>query len=184
MSKTVSKCDFCYLLDFIQRVRWSRRSVKRKTKAVNNAFIQQMWSQLLKNCRSADDLHTHLLSSSSTRSPRQVQLTLPLGVSRQRSPQPPFMFRQGDSSPSMTVTQMWLDGQLKQLKSNKKGQMHSWGTSDIPSLEPLFSEVLWLHVMTYWTGMQLSQLLTHITHTTSAIKWSGVAFLTIWRTDY
>lgn len=45
------------------------------------------------------DLHTHLLSSSSTRSPRHVQLTLPSDVSRQRSPQPPFMWRQGDSSP-------------------------------------------------------------------------------------
>lgn len=44
-----------------------------------------------------DDLHTHLLSSKSTRSPRQVQLTLPYGVSRQRSPQPPFMCLHGDS---------------------------------------------------------------------------------------
>lgn len=49
--------------------------------------------------RAEEDLHTHLLSSSSTRWPRHVQLTLPCGVSRQRSPQPPFMRRQGDSSP-------------------------------------------------------------------------------------
>lgn len=49
------------------------------------------------------DLHTHLLLSNSTRCPRQVQLTLPSGVSRQRSPQPPFMCRHGDSSPSITI---------------------------------------------------------------------------------
>lgn len=53
-------------------------------------------------CDAAHDLHTHLLLSNSTRSPRQVQLTLPCGVRRQRSPQPPFTCRHGDRSPSIT----------------------------------------------------------------------------------
>lgn len=133
-------------------------------------------------CRSFDDLHTHLLSSRSTRSPRQVQLTLPLGVSRQRSPQPPFMFRQGDNSPSTTITQTRLDGQ-KQFKSTQKiGQMHSWGPSGVSSPDLLFIKVL------RWPTEQAcnyhSYLLKQITHTTSAIKWSGVASPTLWRTNY
>lgn len=68
-----------------------------------------------------DDLHTHLLSSSSTRSPRQVQFTFPCGVRRQRSPQPPFMCRQGDCSPSITIKQNWLGGQEKSRDKNLPG---------------------------------------------------------------
>ncbi len=45
------------------------------------------------------NLHTHLLSSSSIRPPRQLQLTVPSGVRRHRSPQPPFWTLHGDSSP-------------------------------------------------------------------------------------
>lgn len=129
-------------------------------------------------CRFADDLHTHLLSSSSTRSPRQVQLTLPWGVSRQRSPQPPFMFRQGDSSPS--TTQRRLDGE-KQSKSNQEEQMHSWGTPDETSPQPLFAT---MGVTRCYDPEWKSQLLRHITHTTSLVKWSPAAFLTIWRAGY
>lgn len=48
------------------------------------------------------DLHTHLLSSSISLSPLQLQLTVPWGVRRQRSWHPPFSTVQGDSSPGKT----------------------------------------------------------------------------------
>lgn len=84
------------------------------------------------------DLHTHLLSFNSTRSPRQVQLTLPSGVRRQRSPQPPFMCRHGDSSPSITVKQNPLSSQRQSKVKSPLGytlldvisitcSIHSWG---------------------------------------------------------
>lgn len=128
------------------------------------------------------DLHTHLLSSRSTRSPRQVQLTLPLGVSRQRSPQPPFMFRQGDNSPSTTITQIrWAET----VQINSKNRTHT----------PLRAIRCQQSGTVAYRGVVMrrpteracnyrSYLLIHITHTTPAIKWSGVAFPTLWRTNY
>lgn len=111
-------------------------------------------------CRLADDLHTHRLSSSSTRSPRQVQLTLPWGVSRQRSPQPPFMFRQGDSSPSTTTTQTPLEAE-KQLKS-KKNKCIPEERQSKPARNHC---LLWWGDSQLWPSMKLLQLLRHITHT-------------------
>lgn len=62
------------------------------------------WKKVQENEREkqrerVQDLHTHLLSSSNIRSPRQVQFTTPSGVKRQRSWHPPLFTLQGDDSP-------------------------------------------------------------------------------------
>lgn len=118
-------------------------------------------------CRLADDLHTHRLSSSSTRSPRQVQLTLPWGVSRQRSPQPPFMFRQGDSSPSTTTTQTPLDGPKRTIEIKfKKKKKRNKCTPAEHQRKPVCNHcsLRWGDSL-LWPSMKLSQLLRHITRT-------------------
>lgn len=105
-------------------------------------------------CRFAYDLHTHLLSSSSTRSPRQVQLTLPWAVSRQRSPQPPFLFRQGDSSPSTTTTQTRLEGE-KQFGSNKNENAFPGNTKHQPVHEWNYHNYSDLQYNTYHLSNQV-----------------------------
>lgn len=108
------------------------------------------------------DLHTHLLSSKSTRSPRQVQLTLPYGVSRQRSLQPPFMCRHGDSSPSITIKHNWLGGQ-KQSKEKSPGTHSS---------ELSFEDALWLTFLLGTISLSLTRLLYYCI--TGLIPWDIV----------
>lgn len=70
------------------------------------------------------NLHTHLLSSSRIRSPRQLQLTVPSGVRRHRSPQPPFRTLHGDSSPE-TEGQGNITYHHNSVRSKKKKSLNN-----------------------------------------------------------